>query len=114
MIIQLSIFLFFLQICSYAPDLAKSISGLIMSSHDSDFQRKCFSLLGVLSHENEEAAIEKCIKDKIISVTANNDTSRWGRREASTLFEDDARQKYSQCPDEEDYEGEDAFEYLDI
>ncbi|KAL8525993.1 hypothetical protein ACS0TY_015278 [Phlomoides rotata] len=101
------------KICSYAPDLAKSISGLIMSSHDSDFQRECFSLLGLLHHENKEDAIEKCIKDKIISVTAMNDTSRWGRREASALFEDDARQEKTQCSDEEEYEGEDAFEYLD-
>ncbi|KAL8459363.1 hypothetical protein ACS0TY_036740 [Phlomoides rotata] len=34
------------KICSYAPGLAKSFSGLIMSSHDSDFQRECFSPLG--------------------------------------------------------------------
>lgn len=85
-----------------------------MSSHDSDFQRECFSLLGLLPHGNEEDVIEKCIKDKIISVTAINDTSRWGKREAPALFEDDARQEKTLCPDEEEYEGEYAFEYLDI
>lgn len=83
-----------------------------MSSHDLNFQRECISLLGLQFHENEKDVIENCIKDKIISVIAINDRNSWGTREAPALFVDDAHQE-ANGPDEE-YEGEDAFEYLDI
>ncbi|KAG6397334.1 hypothetical protein SASPL_143501 [Salvia splendens] len=61
------------KICNYAPDLAKTISGLIMSSLDLNFKRECFSLLGLPSPEHEKDIVENCIKDKIISVIATND-----------------------------------------
>ncbi|KAH6769488.1 hypothetical protein C2S51_014824 [Perilla frutescens var. frutescens] len=101
------------KICSYAPDLAKTISGLIMSSHDSNFKLECFSLLGLLpSPENEKDAVENHIKDKIISVVATNDMSNWEMKETPALFEDGAHEEVH-GPDDE-YEGEgDAFEYVD-
>lgn len=72
-----------------------------MSSLDMNFKRECFSLLG-LPPEYEKDMIEKCIKDKIISVVATNDCGIRGTKKAPALFE--------QGPEEE-YEG--ASEYLD-
>ncbi|KAL1569451.1 type 2 DNA topoisomerase 6 subunit B-like isoform X3 [Salvia divinorum] len=75
------------KICNYAPDLAKTISGLIMSSLDLNFKRECFSLLGLPSPECEKDIVENCIKDKIVSVIATNDSGRRGTKEAPALFE---------------------------
>ncbi|XP_051127184.1 type 2 DNA topoisomerase 6 subunit B-like isoform X2 [Andrographis paniculata] len=61
------------KICSYAPDLAKTISGLILSSEDKKFQEDCLSLLGLKLDENASDAVEKCIKDKITDVVTRND-----------------------------------------
>ncbi|KAG6399629.1 hypothetical protein SASPL_141110 [Salvia splendens] len=78
------------KICNYAPDLAKTISGLIMSSLDLNFKRECLSLLGLPSPEHEKDIVETCIKDKIISVIATNDSgSRRG-----TLFEHGPKKSY--------------------
>ncbi|KAK7407252.1 hypothetical protein VNO78_08995 [Psophocarpus tetragonolobus] len=63
-----------LQIRSYAPDLAKTISGLILSSSDLDFQGECLSLLGLQSQEVGSESLENCIKERIVSVIAMNDT----------------------------------------
>ncbi|KAI3451706.1 hypothetical protein Pfo_008371 [Paulownia fortunei] len=101
------------KICRYAPDLAKTISGLIVSSHDLNFQGECFSLLGLQSQENEKNVVENCIKDKIISVIAMNDRNPWGTREAPTLFADHAQQE-PYDPNEEYEEGEEAFGYMDL
>ncbi|TKY69864.1 hypothetical protein E2542_SST06147 [Spatholobus suberectus] len=51
-----------LQIRSYAPDLAKTIAGLILSSSDLDFQGECFSLLGLQSQEAATETVENCIE----------------------------------------------------
>ncbi|KAG8383994.1 hypothetical protein BUALT_Bualt04G0071700 [Buddleja alternifolia] len=72
-----------LKICNYAPDLAKTISGLILSSHDLNFQEECFSLLGLQSQANKRNAVENCIKDRIVSVVASSERNTWGSREAS-------------------------------
>ncbi|XVF02471.1 hypothetical protein REPUB_Repub04eG0178200 [Reevesia pubescens] len=96
------------KICSYAPDLASTIAGLILSSNDSDFQRECISLLGLFqSQEIGGEAIEDCIKEKIISVIEMNDRKPEKSKEvAPFLFEDD-------CPQDpyfEEYEeGENVF-----
>ncbi|KAK6150900.1 hypothetical protein DH2020_015832 [Rehmannia glutinosa] len=92
------------KICRYAPDLAKTISGLITSSHDLKFQRECLSLLGLEPQENEKNVIENCIKHKIISVIATKDRNSWGTKEATALFVDDAHQE-SYGPDEDYEEG---------
>ncbi|XWS69018.1 hypothetical protein CRYUN_Cryun04dG0143600 [Craigia yunnanensis] len=96
------------KICSYAPDLASTIAGIILSSNDSDFQRESISLLGLLqSQEIGGETIEDCIKEKIISVIETNDRkAEKSRKAAPFLFEDD-------CPQDlyfEEYEeGEDVF-----
>ncbi|XP_042022988.1 type 2 DNA topoisomerase 6 subunit B-like [Salvia splendens] len=82
------------KICNYAPDLAKTISGLIMSSLDLNFKRECFSLLGLPSPEHEKDIVENCIKDKIISVIATNDCGRRGTKEAPALFEQEPEKAY--------------------
>ena len=71
---SLLFFCFGLQIQSYAPDLAKSIAGLILSSDDSNFKGECFSILGLQLGNIEEDSVEKCIKDKIISAIDMNDS----------------------------------------
>ncbi|XP_012846004.1 PREDICTED: uncharacterized protein LOC105966007 [Erythranthe guttata] len=101
------------KICSYAPDLAKTISALIMTSHDSNFQTECFSLLGLQSQENKNNVLEDCIKDKIISVVAKNDRISWGNREAPVLFEDNTHHE-SYLPDEEYEQGDETFSHLDL
>ncbi|XP_021293001.1 type 2 DNA topoisomerase 6 subunit B-like [Herrania umbratica] len=94
------------KICSYAPDLASTIAGLILSSSDSDFQSECISLLGMQSHEIVREAIEDCIEKKIISVIETNDQKPEKCKGAALLFEDDCRQgPYF----EEHEEGEDVF-----
>lgn len=69
-----------------------------MSSHDLNFKRECFSLLGL--PECGKDIIENCIKDKIISVVATNDTSNRRTNEALALFVD----QEAHDPEEE-YEG---------
>ncbi|KAK7252376.1 hypothetical protein RIF29_36276 [Crotalaria pallida] len=79
-----------LQIRSYAPDLAKTIAGLILSSDDSDFQGECFSLLGLQSQEVGTENVENCIKEKIVSVIEMNDKEPHKTKEvAPFLFVDD-------------------------
>ncbi|WVZ10525.1 hypothetical protein V8G54_015055 [Vigna mungo] len=62
-----------LQIRGYAPDLAKTIAGLILSSSDLDFQGECFSLLGLQSQEVGTEIVESCIEKRIVSVIEMND-----------------------------------------
>ncbi|KAG5236238.1 type DNA topoisomerase [Salix suchowensis] len=89
-----------LKICSHAPDLARSIAGLILSSNDPDFQGECFSLLD-------------CIQEKIVAVIEMNDRKPRQRNVvAPSLFEDDCDQD-SNYQDKEYEEGEDEFIYLD-
>lgn len=96
------------QICSYAPDLARSIAGLILSSSDSGFQKECISLLGLQSQEVEGKTVEDCIKKKIISVIEINDRKPQRSREVpSFLFENECIQE--QDLQGEECEGEEAF-----
>lgn len=82
------------QIRSYAPDLAKTISGLILSSSDLDFQGECFSLLGLQSQEVGTENVETCIKERIVSVIEMNDRKPHKTKEvAPFLFEDDRVQE---------------------
>ncbi|KAB5537544.1 hypothetical protein DKX38_015077 [Salix brachista] len=100
-------------ICSHAPDLARSIAGLILSSNDPDFQGECFSLLGLESREIGANAVEDCIQEKIVSVIEMDDRKPRQRNVvAPSLFEDDCDQD-SSYQDKEYEEGEDEFSYLD-
>lgn len=102
-----------LKICSHAPDLARSIAGLILSSNDPDFQGECFSLLGLQSREIGADVVEDCIEEKIVSVIEMNDRkSRQRKVVAPFLFEDDCDQD-SNYKDKEYEEGEDEFSYVD-
>ncbi|KAK4416562.1 Type 2 DNA topoisomerase 6 subunit B-like [Sesamum alatum] len=102
------------KICSYAPDLAKTLSGLILSSHDKNFQGECFSLLGLHFQENERNTVENCIKDKIISVVARNDRNSWGTREAPCLFVDQDASHEPYGLDEECDGSEEALGYWGV
>ncbi|KAJ6981195.1 hypothetical protein NC653_024559 [Populus alba x Populus x berolinensis] len=102
-----------LKICSHAPDLARSIAGLILSSNDPDFQGECFSLLGLQSREIGADVVEDCIEEKIVSVIEMNDRkSRQRKVVAPFLFEDDCDQD-SNYQHKEYEEGEDEFGYVD-
>ncbi|GLU21627.1 hypothetical protein SLE2022_377560 [Rubroshorea leprosula] len=78
------------KICSYAPDLARTIAGLIVSSNDSHFQRECISLLGLHGQNVASGTIEDCVKEKIMAVIETNDRKPQKSKEtAPYLFEDD-------------------------
>ncbi|XP_044491307.1 type 2 DNA topoisomerase 6 subunit B-like isoform X2 [Mangifera indica] len=102
-----------LKIRSYAPDLARTIAGLILTSNDTEFQEECFSLLGLPYQDNEGELLEECIKEKIISVIEMNDRKPERRKEiAHYLFEDDCLQEPSFDDDGYD-KGEHLFSSLD-
>lgn len=101
-----------LKIRSYAPDLARTIAGLILSSNDSNFKGECISLLGLQSEEMETRSVENCIKERIVSVIDLNDRKLQRSKEAAPyLFEDDCYQEPNFLDDYE--EGEKAFSSLD-
>lgn len=88
----------FPQICNYAPDLAKTIARLILSSNDLNFQGKCCSLLGVQPPDMNMEAVEYSIRERIVSVIGKNDQKPQRSREAAEiLFED-------QCFMEDEYQ----------
>ncbi|KAL9285123.1 hypothetical protein ACSQ67_024515 [Phaseolus vulgaris] len=77
------------QIRGYAPDLAKTIAGLILSSSDLDFQGECFSLLGLQSQEVGTEIVESCIEERIVSVIEMNDKKPHNYQQvAPYLFEE--------------------------
>ncbi|KAH0662499.1 hypothetical protein KY284_027430 [Solanum tuberosum] len=103
-----------LKTCDYAPDLAKTLARLILSSNDLNFQEECCSLLGVQSQEVNTDNVGNCIREKIISVIRLNDRNSHKHKEAPTfLFEDDCFQK-EDFMDEEYQEGEEAYNSLDL
>ncbi|KAI3720320.1 hypothetical protein L6452_21236 [Arctium lappa] len=102
------------KICSYAPDLAKTIAGLISTSNDVKFRGECASLLGLHSHDAESIADN--IKQRLISVIDLNDrepqTKRM-REGAPLLFHDDCFEE-TEFADEEYEDGEVSFSALDL
>ncbi|KDP26599.1 hypothetical protein JCGZ_17757 [Jatropha curcas] len=104
-----------IKVRSYAPDLARSIAGLVLSSNDPDFQEECFSLLGLQSREIRGETVEEIIKEKIISIIDVNDKKSQRSKDvavAPLLFEGDCFWN-SNSQDMEFEEGEDAFSYFD-
>ncbi|ONI30442.1 hypothetical protein PRUPE_1G251700 [Prunus persica] len=102
-----------LKIRSYAPDLAKTISSLILSSNDSEFRKECFSFLGLPSQGVGGEVLDDCIKERLITVVEMNDRDPQRSKEIPTfLFEDDHMQD-SGSQDEE-FEVEDAFSSMDL
>ncbi|KAL9251173.1 Type 2 DNA topoisomerase 6 subunit B-like-like protein [Drosera capensis] len=85
------------KITSYAPDLARSIAGLIFCSNDHAFQEECFSLLGLRPDTVAAEVVENCIKEKIVSAIEIDDRKPRGcRNSAPSLFHD-----YSHSPDDQ-------------
>ncbi|EPS61946.1 hypothetical protein M569_12850 [Genlisea aurea] len=72
-----------LKIQRYAPDLARTISSLIFSSNDENFQAQCLSLMGLGWGEHSKSIVEDCIKNRIVSVIDVNPS------ESASLFADD-------------------------
>ncbi|KAK1376563.1 type 2 DNA topoisomerase 6 subunit B-like [Heracleum sosnowskyi] len=102
-----------LKIRSYAPDLARTLAGLILSSNDSNFQGECLSLLGLQSQEIESETVEDCIKERLISVIDLNDRKPQRNKEAAPYLFDDGCYEVDNFPD--DYEeGEEANSSLEI
>ncbi|MCL7039281.1 hypothetical protein MKW94_010426 [Papaver nudicaule] len=102
-----------LKIRNYAPDLAKSIAGLILSSSDLDFQGECISLLELQSQEINEQNVENHIRDKIINVIEMNDRkSHKNKESAPFLFGDDSI--HDKGFYEEENGGQDEFSMLDF
>ncbi|KAK3223363.1 hypothetical protein Dsin_010388 [Dipteronia sinensis] len=103
------------KICSYAPDLARSIAGLILSSNDLEFQGECLTLLGLQSQHIDGETVESCIKEKIVSVIEMNDRKPRKNKEVAApfLFEDDGLQELN-LQDEEYDTGEHLLNSLDL
>ncbi|XP_023643480.1 type 2 DNA topoisomerase 6 subunit B-like [Capsella rubella] len=93
------------KICSYVPDLARSIAGLIFSSTDLDFQGDCLSVLGFQPLEVEREAVEDCIQRKIVTVIGMNERKPQKDQEAAPFLFFDGDSETSYFEDEE-VEGE--------
>ncbi|PSR84839.1 Type 2 DNA topoisomerase 6 subunit B-like [Actinidia chinensis var. chinensis] len=103
-----------LKIRSYAPDLSRTIAGLILSSKDTDFQGECLSLLGLQPQEILGKNVEDCINKRLISAIEMNDRKPQRRREAAPfLFEDNYFQEQDVLYEEHE-EGEDNLGCLDL
>lgn len=102
-----------LKIRSYAPDLARSMTGLIFASKDMDFQSECFSLLGLQSLEIKEGIVEDCIKEKIIKVIDGNDKKPQKAREAAPFLFEDCSNGQNEEYNEEGEEDEGSFIFMD-
>ncbi|XP_047321227.1 type 2 DNA topoisomerase 6 subunit B-like [Impatiens glandulifera] len=94
------------KICStYAPDLARTVAGLVVSSCDTKFQEECLSVLGLKIDQVEKAEdVENRIKAMIVSVIERNDTTnpkRGSREAASYLFEENCSLEPADFLDEE-------------
>ncbi|KAH7570294.1 hypothetical protein JRO89_XS05G0082500 [Xanthoceras sorbifolium] len=98
------------KICSYAPDLARSIAGLILSSNDSEFQGECLTLLGLQSQHTDGETVEGCIKEKIISIIEMNDRKSQKSKEDPLLqFKNQALDISSDGPTEKVLAGNKSF-----
>ncbi|GAB4839781.1 hypothetical protein Ancab_020491 [Ancistrocladus abbreviatus] len=102
------------KISSYAPDLAKSIAGLILSSDDHTFQEECFSLLGLQPESIGRDIVENCITGKIVSAIAMDDRrpTRCSLA-APSLFQEDCLQQ-PDCQRDEYGDGEECCSFMDI
>ncbi|CAN1345465.1 Type 2 DNA topoisomerase 6 subunit B-like [Linum perenne] len=79
-----------IKIRGYAPDLARSIAGLITSSIDRDFREECFTLLSL--QFDDIGSAEDCIREKLVSVIQANDRNPLKSKDAATsLFGDDSK-----------------------
>ncbi|KAI9111540.1 hypothetical protein K1719_017230 [Acacia pycnantha] len=95
------------KICSYAPDLGKTIAGLILSSNDLEFQGECLSLLGLQSQGVEAEIVENRIKERIVSVIEMNDKKDQKTQEAAPFLFDDNRlreEEFQEIDEEGDYD----------
>ncbi|CAN8244963.1 unnamed protein product [Cochlearia groenlandica] len=93
------------KICTYVPDLARSIVGLIFSSTDLDFQGDCLSVLGFQPQEAEREAVEEYIQRKIVTVIGTNERKPQKDKEAAPFlfFQDESETSYFE---DEEIEGE--------
>ncbi|ESQ29448.1 hypothetical protein EUTSA_v10023451mg [Eutrema salsugineum] len=89
------------KICSYVPDLARSIAGLIFSSTDIDFQGDCLSVLGFQPQEVERDAVEDYIQRKIVTVIGMNERKPQKDQEAAPFLFFEGESKTSYFEDEE-------------
>ena len=103
----------YFQISSFAPDLAKTIAGLILSSNDLHFQKECFSILGLQSQEIGTDIVVNCIEERIVSVIEMNDKDPQKSKEAPTLFGDENMQQV-EFQENDDEEREYDFISLDL
>ncbi|KAI4384294.1 hypothetical protein MLD38_002468 [Melastoma candidum] len=77
------------KVCSHAPDLARTLAGLIMSSNDITFQGECLSLLGFDYDGIVSKSVEERIEHKLISVMELHDRKPKSQKAAAPfLFKD--------------------------
>ncbi|KAG7599878.1 hypothetical protein ISN44_As06g040420 [Arabidopsis suecica] len=89
------------KICSYVPDLARSIAGLIFTSTDLDFQGDCLSVLGFQTQKVERDTVEDYIQKKIVTVIGMNERKPQKDQEAAPFLFFDGDSETSFFEDEE-------------
>ncbi|XP_022131880.1 type 2 DNA topoisomerase 6 subunit B-like isoform X2 [Momordica charantia] len=99
-----------LKISRFAPDLAKTIAGLVLYSNDLDFQEECLAILGLQPQQSEGEIVEENIKERIISVIEVNDGRPKGTKEVAPLLFGDGRHQLQFVDDECDEDGFDPME----
>ncbi|KAK9119724.1 hypothetical protein Scep_017817 [Stephania cephalantha] len=99
-----------LKIKNYAPDLAHTIAGLILSSNDVHFQAECMSFLQLPPYETFDKKVEDCIREKIITAIQMNDRNPQRSHEtAPFLFEGESSVELELEEDEVE-EGSDSWD----
>ncbi|XP_059066290.1 type 2 DNA topoisomerase 6 subunit B-like [Cryptomeria japonica] len=89
---------------TYAPDLSRSISGLIMSSNDMNFKEECAHIVGVSLEDLCQEKLLSCINKKIldvINITDRNPTKRTANTDVQPTCEEPSKEE---CEDEVDNE----------
>ncbi|GLJ35819.1 hypothetical protein SUGI_0719190 [Cryptomeria japonica] len=98
---------------TYAPDLSRSIFGLIMSSNDMNFKEECTHIVGVSLEDLCQETLLSCINKKIldvINITDRNPTKRTANTDVQPTCEEPSKEE---CEDEVDNENK-LDEYTSI
>ncbi|KAJ1260954.1 hypothetical protein BS78_10G271000 [Paspalum vaginatum] len=90
------------KVREYAPDLAESIAGLILSSNDKEFQDECIALLQLDSEQEvSEGAVRSSIHEKLVRIIEMNDTKENVEDNTPYLFECEKLDEDSQLDGED-------------
>jgi len=81
---------------TYAPELARSISGLIMSSNDMAFKEECASILGLSPTDLHQEILDSWINKKILDIIEMTD------RDPNKIVQNTYEEPWNREQEEED------------